>query len=536
VSVAIAQDNRVREATAKALERLAARRFGYDATEDIGRRQKTRTDTRAEDHVLPSGKRKQMVGTARDVVRNYVTAAWMIRSHLNYVARFAFQARTKNDALDKRLDELVRWASKPRNFEVTGRFSLAASLRMKEARKVIDGDVFTIKLSSGMVQIVEGDRVCNPVGGLPADSGIDPQTCIQGVVVSPGGRMRAVVVCKRNDAGGYTFERLVPAKNIWQEAYYETTFRVDQVRGISPLAPALNTLQDIYEGLDLAMAKAKVAQMFGLIFYREKVEQHEGWAAAAAAESAATEEQAPSDDKDAGTVDATDDDRYDVDPGSGPFKLELEEGDRAEFLSTKTPESELLDAMRFTTDLSLKALDIPYSFYDPSKANYYNRKADIQQYQDSADAKREANRSWLDEWFLWKLRLWVLSGTLVLPEGWTVEQVADLCTWLPTGMPWVDKLRDMKADQLAIQMNLDNEVRAARRNGDDAYEIASEGLDFQKWLMDERAKRGLPLLVAPAADGEADPPAGDGGGQKDKPGKKKKVTITDTQDEGDDDA
>jgi len=538
VNVAIALDNQLRERTAKALDRLAARSLGYDATEDIGRRRATRSDTRAEDAVLPSAKRKQMVGTARDVVRNYVTASWMIRSHLNYVARFAFQARTKNDALDERLAELVRWASKPRNFEVTGRFSLNAGLRIKEARKIIDGDVFTIKLSSGMVQIVEGDRVRNPVGGVPEDLGVAASDCIQGVVVSPGGRMRAVIVCKRNDAGGYVFERLVQARNVWHEAYHETTFRVDCVRGITPLAPTLNTQQDIYEGLDLAMAKAKVAQMFGLTIFREKLEQHEGWAPAPADETAETEGESPSDDSDAGTVDATDDDRYDVDPGAGPFKLELEPGDRAEFLSTRTPENELLEAMRFATDMSLKALDIPYSFYDAAKANYYNRKADIQQYQDSADAKRESNRTWLDEWLLWKLRLWVLNGTLVLPDGWTVEKVADRCEWLPTGMPWVDKLRDMKADAMAIGLNLDSELRAARRNGDDCYQLAGERMDLEEWILAERKRRGLPALVAPGG-GPVDEPVGggsDAGGDGSADGKKKKVNITDTEDEGDDDA
>ena len=72
------------------------------------------------------------------------------------------------------------------------------------------------------------------------------------------------------------FERIIPAMHIWQHACWDATYRVDQVRGITPIAPALNTLQDIYEGVDLAMAKAKVAQMFGLVFFRQAVEDTEG--------------------------------------------------------------------------------------------------------------------------------------------------------------------------------------------------------------------------------------------------------------------
>ena len=66
-------------------------------------------------------------------------------------------------------------------------------------------------------------------------------------------------------------------------------------------------------------------------------------------------------------------------------------------------------------------------------------------------------------------------------------------------MPWVDKLRDMKADQLAIDSNLDSEVRVARRSGQDAYEIARERMDYEQWLNAERAKRSLPALPAPGA-------------------------------------
>jgi hypothetical protein len=53
----------------------------------------------------------------------------------------------------------------------------------------------------------------------------------------------------------------------------------------------------------------------------------------------------------------------------------------------------------------------------------------------------------------------------------------------------------MKADQLAISNNQDSEIRAARRAGVDAYEIARERMDYEQWVRDERKRRGLPELV-----------------------------------------
>jgi capsid protein len=502
----------LRPARRGAAARGLASAGGYDAVEGRGRRRPPRGDLRAEDLILPSAKRRKLVGTARDVIRNYSTAAWMVRCHLDYVSSFAFQSRTGNDALDGQIEDLVWRAGLRRNFDVGGRFSRSKGLRVSEARRVLDGDVFWAKLTSGRVQLVEGDRVRVPAGGLPPGSGWtaeDFPTQNQGISVSPGGRLQAVCVCRRGASGsGYEFERVIPARNIWQHAFWDTTYRVDQVRGITPLAPALNTLQDIYEGLDLALAKAKVAQMFGLIFFRQAVEEKEGWAVNRAAtfddDATATDEDGDGLDDTTGEA-VADTDRYDVDPGSGPFKLELERGDDAKFLSTNTPEAELLAALEFATDLSLKSMDIPYSFYNTSKANYYGRKADIQQYEASARSKREDNVQLLDEWTAWRLRLYILDGTLTLPGGMTLDQVS--WEWVATGMPWVDKLRDMKADQLAIEGNLDSEVRAARRSGQDAYEIARERMDYEAWLMAERQKRNLPPKPTAAA-GDENKPAG----------------------------
>lgn len=482
-----------------------ARRFGYDAVDDAKRRRRpARTDLRSEEHILPSAQRRKIVATARDVVRNHATAAWMIRCHLDYVTRFEFQCRTGDEALDAAIETFIWRAGLRGNFDVGGRYGLPKALRISEARRVIDGDVFWAKLAGGRVQLIEGDRIRTPHGGLP--EGYAPADFVEGVQVSAGGRLQAVCVCARNDSGGYAFERILPARNVWQHACWDTTYRVDQVRGVTPLSTALATLQDIYEGIDLAFAKAKVAQMFGLSIYRQELAEREGWGSTLAETTDADRDG----DDDATGEPAADSDRYEIDPGAGPFKLELEPGDRAEFLSTNTPETELLSFLAFTTDLSIKSLDIPSSMWDSKKANYYGQKADIQKYENSAKSKREDNQQLLDEWTAWRLRLAILGAALELPGRMTLKDV--LWEWIPTGMPWIDKLRDMKADQLALQIGSDSEIRIARRAGQDAYELARERMDYEAFVRDERTRRGLPPLAATAAAAsvpEADETKGD---------------------------
>lgn len=437
-----------------------------------------------------------MLATTRDIIRNITIAGWMVRCHLDYVSRFNFQAATGDDALDDAIERLIERDSRRGNFDVRGRLSRPKAARMMEARRILDGEIFVTKLAGGRVQLVEADRIRTP-GEVPA--GYDLTDYQDGLLISPGGRLRSVIVCRRGDGGkGYIFERLIDARNVWQHAYWDTTYRVDQLRGISPLMPAINSLQDVYEGFDLAMAKAKVAQMFGLIFYRDAVEEAEGWQARREQTNDADNDGL---DDETGEA-AADQDRYVVDPGSGPFKLELDQGDKAEFLSTNTPESELLEALKFAVDLGLKGLDIPYSFWDARAVNYYSRKADIQQYEASAQAKRDDNRQLWDEWTAWRLRLHILAGELELPGAMTLEDVR--WDWVAAGMPWVDKLRDMKADELALQIGQDSRVRMARRNGNNAYDLAREEMEFERWEIDERQRRDLPPKGVPVAVGTTD--------------------------------
>lgn len=87
--------------------------------------------------------------------------------------------------------------------------------------------------------------------------------------------------------------------------------------------PAVNTLRDCYEGYDYALAKMKVAQLFALAFYRQQAdfegEVYERETVVAGSEDAAD-----------GTLEAGDQQRYKVDFGRGPIKLELDDGERAE--------------------------------------------------------------------------------------------------------------------------------------------------------------------------------------------------------------
>jgi hypothetical protein len=51
-------------------------------------------------------------------------------------------------------------------------------IRMAEALRTVDGDVLAIQRRDGKIQLVEGDRIRNPVSGIGSDaSGLKPEIC-----------------------------------------------------------------------------------------------------------------------------------------------------------------------------------------------------------------------------------------------------------------------------------------------------------------------------------------------------------------------
>ena len=309
-------NSKAKDSVADALHRLS-----YDATADKGRRQSPTSRLMAEDKHLNVSGRKKLIGTTRDLYRNFAPAAWAIRKHLDYTSTFSFQARTGDDALNRRIEELVAWWSRPKNFDVSGRHSRQRFVRLMEQRRTVDGDMFMLKLASGHVQAIEGDRVRAPSHGAPRN--MDRKQYVHGVKVNPVGRPLAYCICKRGQHSGFEYERVVPARHIEPHGFYD---RFDQIRGVSPLAAAVNAFRDVYEGMDYALAKMKVSQLFALAFYRDA---EEALGDVTGGDSGTDENEDGEDDGDKSS--------YEVDFGRGPVQLDLDAGDRAELLESKSP-------------------------------------------------------------------------------------------------------------------------------------------------------------------------------------------------------
>ena len=457
---------------------------GYDAVIDRGQRKAPTYINRSEDSELTPFHRWQLYGAGRDIYRNFSIAAWAIRKHLDYVSTFGFHSKCGDPRLDQLLRDKVRVWSRPENCDVAGRHNLMRLIRLAETARTVDGDLLVVLIADGRLQAIEGDRIRTPPGGFPLEQG-NPLAFQHGVQVDPAGKAVQYAVCRRarpsdfsTASGMFYFDRMVPAEHAWLHGYFS---RFDQWRGVSPLASAYNSLRDCYEGVNYALAKMKVSQLFALAVYRDADDQLGAVSQVPTPAPPQLDQQDPPPTNGA----APGPSKQFIDFGRGPSVLDMLKEDKVEFLESKSPPMELQSFLGAVIAISLKALDIPFSFYDESFTNFSGARQAWIMYDQSAKSKRDDNRELLDAILSWRIGLWIEDGEL---PG-TVEDYA--WRWVAGGVPWIDPLKEVQADCQAVSAGFTSRTRVCRENGDDFQEIADEIAEENAYL----DARGLPTEI-----------------------------------------
>jgi len=481
-----------------------ATQFDYDAVKTTNRRRKPTERLRAEHVILPDSKRKKLLSTVQDQIRNASTAAWMVRRHLDYVSKFKLQFRTGNEQLDDLVNRIFKWHAQPRNFDVAERFGREEMFRMFELEKVASGDAAMIKTNELKLQAIESDLIAYPSGGtLPKEisNDVDRDT---GVVMDPAkpGRIAQFCICNRGKEGiAVNFDHLEEAENVIFDAYY-TRFS-SQVRGVSPLSTAINSIQDVYEGVDFNLAKAKVHALFGIALMRDyaggSTDQEEvyEWGGASGITQGLTESADGAPTSDAGTK-QIESSLQEMKPNE-MLMVDMDTKGRIDTIESKTPSAEFKDFTEFVIRLSMLALDIPYSSFNSATSSFSSMIADQNMYEVSCKWKREKN-----QWKRHEYSDWLLSSIWNDESSeWPLRQVAQaaginrlrelqsLVEWVPAGFPWLQKLQEVQGDIKAISVGLDNPIDACKRRGGDFFINIQKTADAYNYA----ESLGVPLMI-----------------------------------------
>jgi capsid protein len=447
---------------------------GYDGAESPAtsgnHRRPGPTQNASEDSHLDSRKREILSANTRDILRQYSLLGWTLRRHLDFVVDFSFKAQTDDAGFNRDLESWFAEISRPNNFDVAGRHSFDRALRISEACRTLDGDVFWMKLRSGpnrgKIQFIEADRVMMPASEVPRG---EEEAWVNGCKVDPRtGKTMAYAISNRTRKGQKQLDRIVSAKNILPLGYY--SYKFDQIRGVSPLACAVNQLRDLYEVQNYEVVKAKLGALLGVAIMRET-----------GAYDTATLGEAVDDGDGPPVIDFS---------HMGPFSLELAPGEKAEILESKTPSPQTLAFIQHLIDATLLALDIPASFFDVARTNYFGSRAALLIYLLSCDDKIRDLKQFQNDYLNWRLGIALEDGDITLPSGREFDFVK--FEFIEGGVPYWKPADEAKGTAMQIAMGLQSPRRAARELGRDFETIlreTAEDIGFANAL-------GVPLTFA----------------------------------------
>jgi capsid protein len=177
--------------------------------------------------------------------------------------------------------------------------------------------------------------------------------------------------------------------------------------------------------------------------------------------------------------------------------LDLNPGEDVKILESGTPSTEFVEGSYLFIQIAMLALDIPVTSFDSRRSSFSARIADLNEYEVSSDSKRTKNRyvrQAYSDWLLatvWndKESPWRLSD-VADRDGMRLRDVQEAVEWIPSGSPWLDKLKQIQGDQLGIDIALDNAIDACRRRGVDVF----DNIDKQAEVIAYAKLKGVPLM------------------------------------------
>jgi len=91
--------------------------------------------------------------------------------------------------------------------------------------------------------------------------------------------------------------------------------------------------------------------------------------------------------------------------------------------------------------------------------------------------------TWLSAALAWRLGLFIQDGWLTLPESIPLDRLR--WDWIASGLPWIDPLREMKADVEGVTNRLKSRTEISKARGRDWNDIEDE-LEAEETRIAER--------------------------------------------------
>ena len=430
------------------------------------RRTRTRLGGTADAHYAIETEYWQVREYARDMYRNDLYFQAITDRAVDNIVRCGFMPhpRTGDRVLDEELlDRWHEWSTDPSMCDVAGKMSWYRMERLAMLHRLVDGDLFAILTDSGAVQILEGDRVNSPTNLF--------DRVVHGVEVDELGRPeRYWFVRPRVEDMKINVHRIPQGERDFDKRpafdgdlrvvlHIFDPSRITQNRGITAYHAVFDKLGMLD---DLEFARLVQAQVVSCI------------AAFIVAGPGETPSDIPFGSRETETRnDATTETFEELAPGIVP---RLKAGEDIKGVSSNVPNPEAAKQTRFILRSIGAALGVPIeiALFDTTETNFHGYRGALTQAQMGFECVQKSQQEVLHSpMWRWKVTGW-------LPElGAAARANRNLFrhTWTPPGWPYVERLKDIQADKLALESMLTSPRRISALRGKNWGEIVDEAAD-----------------------------------------------------------
>jgi len=398
---------------------------------------------------------------ARDLERNSDMAESIINSFERNIigTGMSLQAKIKkkngqeDEELNSTIEELWKeWCRAP-NVDVTGQQTFTEMQRMAVRRMQVDGGIIFVKVytSGGLLPFKLQIREVDDLDNSKNSYGTDKKRITGGIELDEYNKPIAYYLKKYTPDGFYLGEsERIPANRViflWDKK------RPTQIREVSPMAKTIQRVKDVDEFTEAISVKERILACLSVFINKSspsgigrnnKIDAKSGYPTRTLA------------------------------PG---MIQELEPG---ESVSVVNPSGQASNAKEFITTQqrlagSGQGLSYEATSRDMSQVNYSSARQGLLEDQKTYSILQDFIKDHLCyEVYTEFVISAVLAGKLNIPDFWQNKQNYFKHSWITSGWSWIDPLKEVKANQEAINMNMDTLANVCGSRGMDWKEVLKQ--------------------------------------------------------------
>lgn len=412
------------------------------------------------------GSRRQLAwSTSLDVHQNFPLIEWMIHQHQVYTSQFGVQLKTKDVVYNREWKEWWRENTAASLVDVQRRLSFDDMMLNYAGLQVLFGYSALLKIAGGKMQLFEPWQISRGKGCETDEKTYGVTINKDGMVLDEVGAIDWVAFCSGDDSGSLIHRYLAFRDEVILNGF---TSRTADTLFESPLMSILDKCRDTNSSAEYQLMAQKLQGMFTVVRYMKP--ETKGGADFTMREGSYGTPDVSGGEGQSGAVRAQSQPQMPLAELRSGMILNMEEGEKVDFLTSKTPSPEFIASQQYFTSQILDVLHIPYSFKDSSKANYSSMKADTVRYFNSCQPIINRNAG---DWRMavrHRIRAGVTQDMPMWKGAYTVDNLP--FTLVPKA-PWIlDPAKEIPAKSAMVSAGWDdNEHVCEALTGRNFYDV-----------------------------------------------------------------